>query len=130
VRRFDGEREFWMKDGLLTMVDYAENMFSTMDVPATLDECLDYVAEWIQVPMPISDILYSSPYDALISSGTRGGVIGTDYLNGFKADHLAFTHDVVDFEIWIRSEGPALPVRLKIRQGLNRFPCNCATRAL
>lgn len=121
VTQSGGQREIWLNNGVLVMADHGENVFSTIDVPVNLDECMDYLAAELQIPMPMSDILYSSPYDALVASGTRGGIVGRAFISGYETHHLSLTHQSVDWEIWIRAEGLPLPVRMKIRQkGENR----------
>jgi hypothetical protein len=83
-------------------------------VPPTLDQMFDDVSIRLGIPVPIADLLYSNPYEALITSGTRGGFVGREQIGDRTCKHLAYVAEAVDFEIWIDAVGPPLPCRLEI----------------
>ena len=54
--------------------------------------------------LPWADLLYSSPYDALMSADTTGGWVGVETIEGKKYDHLSYQNPVVDWEVWVGRE--------------------------
>jgi len=98
----------------LTAVMNKEKAYAQGDVPATIDETVDYAAIHYDVPMPMADIITSSPYDSLMTTDTRGGYVGEETIEGAKCHHLSYQHQILDWEIWIRAEGDPLPCKLQI----------------
>jgi hypothetical protein len=58
-----------------TLSEKPDGQWAQTTVPGTLDEMLDDVLGF-GLPVPIGDVVYSSPYDAFIGSGTEGGFVG------------------------------------------------------
>ncbi len=56
-------------------------------VPVTLDEMLDDVARRFGLPVPIGDVVYSSPYHAFIGPSTKGGFVGRESLSSGCANN-------------------------------------------
>ncbi len=82
--------------------------------PATLDEMLDYVIRQFGLPVPIGDVVYSSPYDAFIGPSTRGGLVAREAIDGVRCAKLDYADASVELRLWLPSSGPALPRRLEI----------------
>ena len=59
-------------------------------MPGTLDEALDFLAAEYDVRMPAADLLYSNPYEALMTSDTTGGWVDVQQIGGRTCDHLAY----------------------------------------
>jgi hypothetical protein len=83
-------------------------------VPGTLDEMLDDVAKRFGLPIPIGDVVYSSPYDAFIGSSTMGGVVGQETIDGVPCSKLDYGDDLVQVRLWLPTSGQPLPRRLEI----------------
>ncbi len=119
--RFRGEgieAVLWYDAGKLALQSADHHVYAQATVPPNIDDALDFVGAQLRMPMPLADILYSSPHDALISPETRGNVVGVEKAGGVDCRHLAFQDPVVDWEIWIREGESPLPVRLVIRYKL------------
>jgi hypothetical protein len=116
VRRPDGfsvktEGEgpsFWYDGQRATFVNPDKKRWARARVPPTLDEMLDYVAAVYDLRLPWADLMYSSPYDALVTADTTGGWVGKETIGGTECDHLSYQHPVVDWQIWL---GPQAGVR-------------------
>jgi hypothetical protein len=54
--------------------------------------------------------MYSSPYVPL-SDKHKGGIVGTQTVEGKLCDHLAYKTDAVDYELWI-GKSDSLPYQL------------------
>ncbi len=114
VRRPDGFRSLvegdqglnaWYDGKELTLVSDAKKLWARGEVPPTLDETMDYVADVYNLKLPWADLLYSSPYEALTTTDTAGGWVDVETIEGKECDHLSYQQPVVDWQIWVtRSE--------------------------
>jgi hypothetical protein len=59
-----------------------EKVWAQTAVPPTIDQAMDYIGTRLGIPMPMADILYSSPYDALVGDGTTGKYVGVEKIAG------------------------------------------------
>lgn len=108
-----GEIAGWYDGAQITLVSHGHKVWARGPMPATLDESLDFLANEYRVQMPTADLLYSSPYDALMTKDTTGGWVDTQTVGDRTCDHLAYQQAIVDWEIWLDSNGQ-LPCQLKI----------------
>ena len=115
--RFDGEerksRIFY--DGkTFTILDARMNVYSVTDVPPTIDDAVDQIVEMYGFSPPIADFVYTDPYKVLIENVDTGFTVGQSLVDGVNCHHLAFTQDVIDWQIWIEQGGRPVPRKLVI----------------
>ncbi len=103
---FDGRR--------ITVHDAARNVYAQVEGPATVDDALDTLFERYGFTVPLADLLYSSPYEALMGSVQTGHVVGERTLDGVPCHHLAFTQEGIDWQIWVEEGGQPVPRQLLI----------------
>ena len=108
-----GEILGWYDGSHITLVSHAHKVWARGPMPATLDESLDYLANEYRVQMPTADLLYSSPYEALMTADTTGGWVDTQKIGDRMCDHLAYQQAIVDWEIWLEPNRQ-LPCQLTI----------------
>lgn len=113
--KYSGDRdwEFWYDGKLLTGVSSEKKIYVQHEMPSTLDDAIDMLAERLNMDLPMSDVLYSSPYDAFVDSQTKGGFAGNESINGSTCGHLAYTAPLVDWQLWIDSK-TSLPCKLEL----------------
>ena len=99
----DGDQglNVWYDGKELTLVSTVKKMWARGEVPPTLDETMDYVADVYNLKLPWADLLYSSPYEALTTTDTAGGWVGEEKIGGKECDHLSYQQSVVDWQIWV-----------------------------
>lgn len=114
MKAADRELEGWYDGDSLTLVSAGKKMWAQAPMPPTLDEAMDYLATEYGLPVPMADLVYRSPYEALITDETQGGWVGVEEAGGQTCDHLAFQEETVDWEIWVPQEGEPLPCQLRI----------------
>jgi hypothetical protein len=103
---------FWYDGKRATIVSDEKKRWARGPMPPTLDETMDYAAAVYDLKLAWGDLLYSSPYDALMTADTTGGWVGLETIEGKAYDHLSYQHPVVDWEVWV---GPTHGVkRLRI----------------
>jgi hypothetical protein len=103
----------WYDGKQVTLVSHREKVWARGPMPPTLDEALDFISEEYAIQMPTADLLYSSPYDALMTPDTTGGWVDVQKVDDRTCDHLAYRQALVDWEIWLNQEG-RLPCQVKI----------------
>jgi hypothetical protein len=111
-----GEREAaGTYDGrYFTLLWRSENAYARVRTPPTLDETLDRLAERYKIPMPVGDLVASSPYDRLMAPGVEGRYVSREPIGGRDCEHLAYTEPRVDWEIWIAASSDPTPCQLVI----------------
>jgi hypothetical protein len=109
----DGDTVGWYDGKHLTLVSAKAKVWARGPMPPTLDEALDYFSAEYAVQLPSADLLYSSPYDALITKDTTGGWVDTQKIGEQTCDHLAYREETVDWELWL-TQDRHLPRQFKI----------------
>jgi hypothetical protein len=83
----------------------AGNVYASWKAPASIDDLMDRIDEQLGFTPPLSDLLYSDLYVAVEESMTVGHYAGLHSVNGIPAHHLIYSHDHVDWQVWIE-DGP------------------------
>ena len=107
-----GDTAAWYDGKQLTLVSAKAKVWARGPMPATLDEALDFLAAEYAAPLPSADLLYSSPYDALMTKDTVGGWVDVQKVGDRSCDHLVYRQAVVDWELWLNEKH--MPCQFKI----------------
>jgi hypothetical protein len=111
-----GGLESWYNGKTLTIAAHPHKVFAQARMPATIDRTLDALAERYDMALPMGDLLYGSPEQALLSDTTKGGYAGSEKVGDTPCAHLAFQDLGVDWELWLPEKGDPLPRRFKVVQ--------------
>ena len=63
----------WYNGKYVTLVSNRDKAWARGPMPGTLDEATDFVSTEYAIQLPIADLLYTTPYDALTTKDTKGG---------------------------------------------------------
>jgi hypothetical protein len=96
----------------LTLLDRSQNFYGSIAAPATLDAALDTATERFGITVPLEDIIVSDSYQGLMGRVKAGAHLGDVKVLGVPCEHLAYSMEKVDWQIWI--EQGARPVPRKI----------------
>ena len=88
--------------------------YAQVEAPDNLDDALDFASANLKLPLPIADILYSSPYDSFALTGTKGEYLGIEKVHGKKCHHLSFSHPALEWEMWIETGDKPLLRKLSL----------------
>lgn len=113
--RMEGDQGLnaWYDGKKLTLVSDAKKLWARGPAPSTLDETIDYAAAVYDLKLPWGDLLYSSPYEAFMTSDTTGGWVAVETIDGVECDHLSYQQPVVDWQVWV-TRGEHRPKQLQI----------------
>jgi hypothetical protein len=114
---FDGDArqlEIVFDGRAFTVHDPARNLYAVAERPGSIDDALDTLSERYGFSVPLADLLYSNPYETLVSSVDTGHVVGRRSIDGAPCHHLAFTQEAIDWQIWVEAGGRPVPRQLVI----------------
>jgi len=104
----------WYDGKSVTFVSHRNKAWARGPMPPTLDDAMDFVSAEYAVQIPTADLLYSSPYDALMTADTKGGWVDVQNVGATPCDHLAYSQGTVDWEIWLEQDDSRRPRQLKV----------------
>ena len=104
----------WYDGAYLTVVSNKQKAWARGPMPPTLDEAMDFLAAEYSIPVASADLLYSSPYDALMTKDTSGGWVGEEAIGGKTCDHLSYKQADVNWELWLAQDERKLPCQLRL----------------
>jgi hypothetical protein len=120
VRRPNGiavvgdQNSAWYDGKSLTVVSAPHKAWARGPMPPTLDEAIDFLLAEYALQIPSADLLYSSPYDALMTADTKGGWVDVQNVGETACEHLAYTAPSADWELWLSQDARRLPRQLTI----------------
>jgi len=89
--------------------------YATTPAPGGVDDGLDaLLMVFGESAAGGADLLYADPCGNLMNGVERGDYMGATTVGGETAHHLFYRADDHDWQLWIRAEAPALPVRYVI----------------
>jgi hypothetical protein len=99
----------------LTVWSEALGGYATTPAPGRVDDGLDaLLAVFGEGAAGGADLLYAEPCGNLMNGVERGDYMGVTTVGGERAHHLFYRADGHDWQLWVRAEAPALPVRYVI----------------
>ena len=114
VRSPKHSRGFWYDGQSLTLLDRGHNLYGTVAAPETIDKVVDAANDKFGISLPLEDLLVNDPY-ASASAAVKGGVyFGKVTILGTPCQHIAFSTDQVDWQLWIEDGPNPLPRKLVI----------------
>lgn len=119
----DERWQFWYKGSSLTITD--GKSYATVPAEGHIDQMLDAMAREYDMVVPLADLTLPNPYEALVGRALTGSYIGAGEVGGVACDHLAFTSQQVDWQIWVQKGSTPLPRKIvidyKLRPGRPEF---------
>ncbi len=104
------DRGFWYDGSQLAILDRKRNLFSTAQMPNTLDATLDKAHDQFGIDLPLIDLAVSDPYKNATDHVIKGVSYGQSPVMGYDCYHLAFTQSNIDWQVWIQT-GPQPLIR-------------------
>jgi hypothetical protein len=104
----------WYDGKYLTVVSNKEKVWVRGPMPGTLDEALDFMSAEYAMQLPTADLLYSNPYEALITPDTTGGWVNVEKVGERTCDHLSYQQPNADWQLWLTQDDRKLPCQLQI----------------
>lgn len=109
-----GDRQFWYDGKSVSLYDPNTPFYGSDDAPPNIDAMLDKVESTLGFSPPLTDLLYSNPYQAVRGNVQYGVYLGTTQINGRACHSLAFVSKDIDWQIWIDTGPQLTPCKLVI----------------
>ena len=102
-------RELVYDGSAITLLNRAQNFYGTARASGSLDEAMDLASERFGIAMPLEDFIRSDPHKDLLRKVTSATDIGPVTVMGVPCEHLAFTQDNMDWQVWIENGARPVP---------------------
>lgn len=107
-------RELVYDGSSITLLNRGQNFYGTIRAPGSIDEAMDTASDKFGIAMPLEDFVSSDPHKDLLEKVTSGTDIGAVNVMGVPCEHLAFSQDNIDWQIWIDKGAKPVPRKFVI----------------
>ena len=107
-------RQVFYDGSKLTLFDVQKNLYAVTEVPNKIDDALDLAFEKFGLTVPLADFAYADPHAVLTENAEYGQVIGVHGCGDKRCNHLLFTQETIDWQIWIETGARPVPRKLVI----------------
>jgi hypothetical protein len=109
-----GGKQIWYDGTKVTILDPPHMFYATAEVPDSIDGMMERLEEVHNLSIPLADLAYSHPCDMFRKGVIYSAYIGVNDVAGEDCDHLAFTKNNVDWQVWLQRAGRHLPRKVVI----------------
>jgi hypothetical protein len=109
-----GNRRFWYDGKTVTLWDPATPFYASAAAPSEIDAMLDQLVPKLDFAPPLTDFLYSDPFQTVRGNIQYGFDLGQNDVNGRNCRTLAFVGKDIDWQIWIENGPQPTPCKLVI----------------
>lgn len=93
--------EFYIgKDGS-TIFSKNAGFYARFPGKPSISESFDAAEKERGISIPVQDLLCQDPYNDMTAKAKSGKLVGEESVDGESCDHLAFSQEDLDWEIWI-----------------------------
>lgn len=89
------------------LYDKSKNLYSRTETPPTLDEFFEFLFDEHGASPPLVDFLVKDVHAALSAKADSGALLGEAFVAEKECDHLVFSSELLDWQVWIdRGDAP------------------------
>jgi hypothetical protein len=105
----------WYGDGQFAMLKQPANIWGQVDVPSTIPEMVNLLADEYGMDVPFRDILASDPGELWLGDDVSSvWYVGEAWVEGAWTDHIALRKPGADFEVWVQKGATPFPMKMAI----------------
>jgi hypothetical protein len=114
IRSQHQEREIYYDGKALTLFAPTIGYYASVPAPPTIAATVQLINDKYGVEIPLAD-LFSLGVDPTLTARIQSGFdVGPAIVDGRACEHYAFRQEAADWQVWIRTDGPALPCKMVI----------------
>jgi hypothetical protein len=98
----------------ITLFNRAQNFYGTVPASGSLDEAMDVASERFGIAIPLEDFIRSDPHKDFLAKAASGADLGPVTVMGVPCEHLAFTQENIDWQVWIQDGAVPVPKKFVI----------------
>jgi hypothetical protein len=103
----------WFADGVLSMVKRPDDLYTQFDTPNNIAGMVEFADDYALI-VPLADMLRGDAAELFLSELESSINVGQAWVDGVWTDHIAIRKADVDIEVWVRSVGDPVPVKMSI----------------
>jgi len=107
-------REIYYDGKSITLFAPKVGYYASVPAPPTIGATLDVTKEKYGIEIPLADLFYLGTDPTLTARIQSGFEVGPETVGGLACQHYAFRQKAADWQVWIRTDGPALPCKMVI----------------
>jgi hypothetical protein len=107
-------RELIYDGSHMTLLNRAQKFYGTISAPGSIDDAMDVASDKFGIAMPLEDFVTSDPHKDLLEKVTSGTDIGPVTVMGTPCEHLAFSQNNIDWQVWIEKGAKPVPRKFVI----------------
>jgi len=96
---------FYYDGKTLTLHNPDEKVYATEPAPGTIDNMFHVARDSFGISVPVSDLVYSNSFELLYQNIDYAVVIGKEMVGDVQCDHLLFSRNDADFQVWFADSG-------------------------
>ncbi|WP_029917195.1 DUF2092 domain-containing protein [Caulobacter sp. UNC358MFTsu5.1] len=108
------EREIYYDGKSVTLFAPKVGYYASVPAPPTIAATVATISDKYGVEIPLADLFQLGVDPALTARIQSGFDVGPEKVGGVACEHYAFRQAAADWQVWIRSDGPALPCKMVI----------------
>lgn len=109
-----GGKKLWYDGKAFTLLDLLKDVYVTGPAPPNTSAFLASVEEKQGISFPLADFLADDPAARLLGDVRSAFIVGPGDVDGTTCHHLAFSNDVLDWQIWIDAGDKPLSCKIVI----------------
>ena len=109
-----GAKEIWYDGKTLTIFDPAHRAYASTAAPDSIDAMLKQVAEEKHLSIPLENLNLNNPCERAYRDLQRGKYVGVNDVGGVDCDHLAFSQQEADWQLWVERGKRPLPLKIVV----------------
>lgn len=107
-------RKFWYDGKTFTYLNETNKEWDAIRFTGPMAKLFDRLSQTYGVNFPVVDFMSQNPYAGLSQGLISGVYVGEKVIDGVLVHHLSFESQGSDWQIWVRKDGPPVPVRLVV----------------
>jgi len=108
------DREIYYDGKTVTVFSPRLGYYASFAASPTIAQTLQVATEKYGVELPLADLFTWGTDPSLKARVKSAFLVRPEHINGELCNHYAFRQEKVDWQVWIRQDGPALPCKLVI----------------
>jgi len=114
IRNDEGIKELVFGSGVLTLYTEKDQFYAQTEIPEGIGAAGKVAIDDVGIDAPLLDFLSDNPAEQLLRDAQEVRLLGASLIRGKMYEQIAIRKSEIDIQIWIASEGPALPGKMTI----------------
>lgn len=114
---YDGDRRdvtFYYDGSNFTMVEPEKKVYGVIEVPSEIDSLVQKLEKQYGISLPLGDLISKNLYSKILEGVEESRYLGLSKIRGVSCNHLSFTFETIDLQLWIAEGKQPFPCKFLI----------------